>query len=67
MLAKAAQPNTHEIAAQRALAALPCGPGLARRTARRSGRVLIRMGAWLMAYGAERARPHTAPVWFSQN
>jgi hypothetical protein len=59
--------SKREIANLRALAALPRRPGIVRRVARRSGRVFIRVGAWLMAYGADRSRPYAAPTSFSQN
>jgi hypothetical protein len=63
----------HELAIRRTLAELPRRPGIARRAARRGGRLLIRMGARLMAYGADRPsrvrdlRPYVAPTSFSQN
>ncbi|MBX0328747.1 hypothetical protein K2Z83_13785 [Oscillochloris sp. ZM17-4] len=54
-LARAAgEPSKREIATRLAIAELRLRPGLARRAARRGGRLLIRAGAWLMAYGAGR-------------
>jgi hypothetical protein len=67
MLARAkANPGKHEIAHQQLLAELPLQPGLLQRAAHRSGRVLISVGSWLMAHGAE-LQPTNAPTSFSHH
>jgi hypothetical protein len=76
MLAKAAVKRwEHELAIRRTLGEQARRPSLARRAAHSGGRLLVRVGARLIAYGAGRAghigsselRPYTAPTSFSQN